>query len=1647
MNDKKFSFIFSLMILISVLSTGFVAAASGIAITNPDGGENWGGAQNINWDVTDNINTDRFEIRYSNDEGVSWVNIASMLYYTARSYEWITTSVSDGTNYLIQIVESATSSADDVSDAVFTIDNTVPEVGSISISPKSGDYISGTSDISASVSDDTSGVASCEYTLDGSAWVAVTYSSGDCSVEGIDTSGATSINMRAIDSAGNIGTGSAISVTPDTTNPSTSDSGTDTAWRTSDVTVTLSPSDGESGLSDTKYCTGAIDCTPDTVGTSVVVSTDGINYVRYYSVDNVGNSEAIKTATNTVKIDKTKPTTTDDYSNHDSWVDSSQTITLSPVDTTSGIASTKYCTGASCTPNIEGTSYTIITEGTNYFRYASTDNAGNVQDTVEKIVKIDTINPVVVIDSPADNSVIIGNLVLGVTVTETNDGFCEYELDGNESTATPIGCTGGTIDTIAFSEGKHIIEFFAYDLANNEGSVSLNIIVDNDQTLTVGSGSEDFSTIQVAITAANTGDTINVAAGLYNEQIVIDKALTLKGATFDTSKRGYVVPANYNWDTSTESVIQWDGVSGNQIQITSDDVIIEGFIISNTARTSQAIYGNSHLIMVLPSTDSNNISIINNVIGPNTDAIAQDGTHGRFGLYLNMHSYNLGCTVTGNKVFDALGNGNGIMVWGTDDTGGNGGDATGTIISGNEITGNHRTGIEISGGIAHLEISDNDIHANGIYSTDDKSDQKYGNGIPMIRDGSDFGEDAKYIEDITITDNNIYDNEKSGIYMGPRNKDITITSNNIYNNGILDSYEDWNGIIVDLTEVYDGRDIANAEYDFATNIDANENKIYGNGLYGVRVIGTPTNGFELNATFNYWGASNGPSGEGTGSGDFVSTYVDFTPWAEDNTFTRFYAPVLAAIGDKSINEGSTLTITLSATDADAGETLTFSDNIDFGILTGDSFEWTPTGTDQGTKEVTFTVSDGDLTDSETITITVNNVVPIANAGIDQTVNEGEGVSFSESATDAGSDTLSYSWSFGDTGTSTEQNPTHTYIDEGTYTVTLTVNDGDASNVDTMTVTVNNVEPVVEAGDDQTVDEGDLVTINPTFTDAGNSDTHTATINWDDSNTDNLGPVTSPISKTHTYTDDGIYTVTLTVTDNDGGIGTNTMTVTVNNVAPVADAGADQDSNEGSEVSFTGSATDAGSDTLSYSWDFDFSDGIQEDATGTGATHTYVDEGIYTITLTVNDGTTISSDTLTVTVSNVNPVANAGIDQTVNEGTSVSYSGSATDAGSDTLSYSWSFGDSSSDATGQTPTHTYADDGTYTVTLTVTDGDSGSHTDTMTVNVDNVAPVVDAGADQNAINEGDLVTINPTFTDVGGDDAYTATVDWGDGTAAIDLGAVTSPITTTHIYTGDATYTLTLTVTDDDSGVGTDNLIVIVSNVAPVITSASANTTTVVTGETILFAGIATDAGADTLTYTWDFGEGNPETGENLTHIYSTKGNYIVNLTVTDDDGGSVISSNIEITVYDLIWDLASEWNLVSVPKILTNNNPSVLSSNDVWEYDGASWITPTTIGPGVGYWVDNNTLTSLGLDYSDNIDDSNAGQGQPNLLIINQGWNLIGLMNTTSMTVEDAFTGVSGEWVPNIYYVIKYNEGTEEFEELSKINNMNSGEGYWVYRY
>jgi len=207
------------------------------------------------------------------------------------------------------------------------------------------------------------------------------------------------------------------------------------------------------------------------------------------------------------------------------------------------------------------------------------------------------------------------------------------------------------------------------------------------------------------------------------------------------------------------------------------------------------------------------------------------------------------------------------------------------------------------------------------------------------------------------------------------------------------------------------------------------------------------------------------------------------------------------------------------------------------------FEWLQAG-QVATDTFTYEVSDGALTDRATVSLTIMGVndAPAASAGPDQAVDEGQVVRFTGGYTDPDSVIIvtssTVAWTFGDktaaTGTLT---PTHIYVDNGVYTVTLVITDEmGAVGSDWLVVTVTNVDPVLSEISDQSVVAGQVLTVTASFFDPGSEDVLTLDVDWGDGLTETfpLPDGTEAFPLDHIYADDGTYTVKVTVTDDDGG---------------------------------------------------------------------------------------------------------------------------------------------------------------------------------------------------------------------------------------------------------------------------------------------------------------------------------------------------------------------------------------------------------------------------------------------------------------------------------------------------------------------------------
>jgi len=249
-------------------------------------------------------------------------------------------------------------------------------------------------------------------------------------------------------------------------------------------------------------------------------------------------------------------------------------------------------------------------------------------------------------------------------------------------------------------------------------------------------------------------------------------------------------------------------------------------------------------------------------------------------------------------------------------------------------------------------------------------------------------------------------------------------------------------------------------------------------------------------------------------------------------------------------------------------------------------------------------------------------------------------------------------------------------------------------------------------------------------------------------------------------------------------------------------------NEGTAPTNTGTFSDPDGDSLTLSAS---SGAVNKTGAGSGTwswTQAASDEGPrQTITITADDGQGHSVTTsFTLSVVAVAPTAQIVTDPTeVPEGTTEPFTGAASSpASADNsagFSYTWHVtknGGVYASGSGKSFSFTPNDEGTYVVTFQATDDGGMSGSDSMTVIGTNVAPTATIKPVQAAaplvIAPQELLTFSGTFTDPSTLDTHTAIWDFGDGSSA-------SGFTAAHAYAAAGTYRVTLTVTDDDGGVG------------------------------------------------------------------------------------------------------------------------------------------------------------------------------------------------------------------------------------------------------
>ena len=648
------------------------------------------------------------------------------------------------------------------------------------------------------------------------------------------------------------------------------------------------------------------------------------------------------------------------------------------------------------------------------------------------------------------------------------------------------------------------------------------------------------------------------------------------------------------------------------------------------------------------------------------------------------------------------------------------------------------------------------------------------------------------------------------------------------------------------------------------------------------------------------------------------------------------AATASAGGPYTTNEGSGVALSGSTTPVVGGATYEW--DVDGDGQYDDATGQTPTvsagtlasiglgdGPDSSSVRVRVTSGAAVITSSAT-TLTITNVAPTATFSNNGPVALGStaNVTFTSPTDPSSADTTAgfrYSYDFDDDGdwevgdgtyagsstSATATVPSSVLNAVGTYEVNGRILDKDGGQTTyTTTITVNpppNTAPTADAGPDQEVNAGGTVTLDGTGSTDPEDDE--LTYSW----VQTAGPAvtltgaTTPSSTFSAPT--GPATLTFELTVDDGAFtDTDTITITINGI-PSADAGPGQVANDGDTVTLDGTgSSDPDSDSLSYGWVQTAGSTVTLTGTNTAQPTFTAPTGPATLTfeLTVTDpGGESDTDSVVITV-NALPTADAGPDQTVAPGATVTLDGSgSTDPELGSLDHAWS--QTSGPAvtvigtnTAQ-PSFTAPAVGVLSFEVVVTDDNGATDTDSVTITV-NSGPTADAGPDQQ-VNLGDTVPLDGTdSSDPDSDDLTYSWVQTGGGTVVTLTGANTVQPTFTAPEGPDA-LAFEVTVTDDDGLTDTDTVIIAV-NGPPTANAGSDQDAD--QGDPVTLDGTgSTDPELQTLLYSWVQTAGpavtltGANTGQATFTAPSAGGVLTFELTV-DDQNGRTDTDEVSITV-------------------------------------------------------------------------------------------------------------------------------------------------------
>jgi gliding motility-associated-like protein len=440
--------------------------------------------------------------------------------------------------------------------------------------------------------------------------------------------------------------------------------------------------------------------------------------------------------------------------------------------------------------------------------------------------------------------------------------------------------------------------------------------------------------------------------------------------------------------------------------------------------------------------------------------------------------------------------------------------------------------------------------------------------------------------------------------------------------------------------------------------------------------------------------------------------------------------------------------------------------------------------------------------------------------------------------------VTFQWSFGDGFFSAAANPKHKYNAAGTYNARL-ISRNISGCADTITHTVAVYPQPVAAFTGSNVCYGNTIQFS-NFTTIG-SGTLNYTWNFGDG-TGSYNP--APVKN---YASPGTYSVQLLAVSDNGCKDSLSQSFSVF-PQPVAGFTA-ANVCFGDTVLFINNSQGAG---VTYQWNF----GDNTTDTVMSPKHFYAAAGTYNVQLIVSNGS--CADTVTKSLSVYPEPVSAFSSADVCFGMPVVFTNQST-ISQGTLNYQWTFGDGTG-SNNPSPTHTYQSIGSYTVTLVANSSNGCTDTSSLVVNV-YPQPVADFMAAN--VCFGNAVAFQNSSTSIGNS---VFTWYFGDGDTSHQVAV-------SHVYNAPGTYTVSLSIVNTN-GCRDSILKTVTVYPTPVADFTVSN---VCLGNVSDFVNLTT-INNSTLSYGWNFGDGNTSSDINPDYTYDSIGIYNVTLVATGNDG-------------------------------------------------------------------------------------------------------------------------------------------------------------------